>query len=419
VKPGQAAALIACLLASAALPARATTLDEAIAAAMHHAPEIEAARADADAADARIREARGQGLPSAALNGTIGYGRLDPQGFFGLPAAAVTPRAAQLSIEQPLFLGGRVGAGIAQAQAGGEAARAGETLTRSQIVVATVEAYGDVLTTHRMVALYERMAGQMEEIQRQARLRFTAGESPGTDVAQASARLAEAQAALEGARGLAASVDARFANLTGLPPRDLQPIPPSPALPASLDEALDGARTGNPALMRAQAALDAARARAREARAERLPTISAFADGGMVRDQFFPGYRSDSATVGVRARWQIVTGGRAAAKIAGSDSAVRAAEARLRAARAALDEQTIGAFQAVHAAALVEAATGRQAMAAAQARDSVRHEVRVGLKPQLDLLDAEREATAAAVGEARAQGGRIVAAYRLLALIGR
>ena len=144
----------------------------------------------AEAADARIREAKGYALPSATLSGTIGYGRLDPQGYFGLPAANVTPRAAQLTIEQPLFMGGRVSAGIAQAKAGSEAAHAGESMTRSQIVVATVQAYGDVLTTHRMVVLYEQMVGQMEEIQRQARLRFKAGESPSTDVAQAAARLA-------------------------------------------------------------------------------------------------------------------------------------------------------------------------------------------------------------------------------------
>ena len=91
----------------------------------------------------------------------------------------------------------------------------------------------------------------------------------------------------------------------------------------------------------------------------------------------------------------------------------------MRAARSAVDEQTISVFQGVRSAMLVETAAASQALAAAQARDSVRHEVRVGMKPQLDLLDAEREAAAAAVSEARAQSDRIVAAYRLLALIGR
>ena len=406
------------LLAAAATPAAATTLDEAIAAAVHHAPEIEAARADADAADARIREAKGQGLPSATLSGTIGYGRLDPQGFFGLQAANVTPRAAQLVIEQPLFTGGRVSAGVAQAKAGSAAAHAGETMTRSQIIVATVEAYGDVLATRRMVTSYEGMVGQMGEIQRQARLRFKAGDSPSTDVAQAAARLAEAQAALEGARGLAAAADARFTNLTGLPPEELRAIPPNPPLPATLDAALDRARANNPALAQAEAALAAAKAGARGARADRLPTVGAFAEGATVRDQFFPDYRSDSTTVGIRARWQIFAGGRVAAKITESDSMAKAADARVRALRASMEEQTIGAFSGVRSALLVEAAASQQALAAAQARDSVRHEVRVGVKPQLDLLDAEREATAAAVREAKAQSDRIAAAYRLLALIG-
>ena len=411
--------LLVCVLASIAAPAQATTLEEAIAAALRHAPEIEAARADTDAADARIRAARGQGLPSATLSGTIGYGRLDPQGYFGLPGANVTPRGAQLTVEQPLFTGGRISAGIAQAKAGSEAARAGEDLTRSQIVVATAQAYGDALTTHRMVTLYEQMVAQMEEIQRQAQLRFKAGESPNTDVAQAAARLAEAQAGLEQARGLAVSADARFMNLTGLGSQDLQPLPASPPTPGTIEEALDDARAKNPGLVQAEAALEAARAAARGARAERLPTVGAFVEGSTVRDQFFPDYRADGVTVGLRGSWQFFAGGRISAKIAESDSAVRAADARVRAARAAVDEQTISAFQGVRSAALVEAAAARQALAAAQARDSVRHEVRVGMKPQLDLLDAEREATAAALNEAKAQSDRIVAAYRLLALFGR
>lgn len=410
--------MLASLLAAAAFPAQATTLDEAIAAALHHAPEIEAASAEADAADARVRQAEGNALPSAAVTGTIGIGRLDPQGFFGLGAADVTPRAAQVTIEQPLFTGGRIAAGIAQTRAGSAAARAGEQMTRDQIVLATVEAYGQVLTTRKTVVLYEQLAAQTAEIRRQAALRFEAGDSPRTDVAQAEARQAEAIAALEAARGAAVSAAARFTNLTGLAPDDLAPLPISPALPASLDAALDLARSGNPAIAQAEAALKAAEAAARGARAERLPTIGAFAEAATVRDQFFPDYRADGVTVGLRARWQLFSGGRVAAKVTESDSSVIAAQARLRAAKSAVDEAIIGAFQGVTTAALVEAAAARQAEAAASARDSVRHEVRVGMKPQLDLLDAEREATAAAVGEVRAQSERILAAYRLLALIG-
>lgn len=399
--------------------AHAATLEDALTAALAHAPEVAAADADADAAASRVDTARAEHMPTATLTGTIGYGRLDPGGFFGLGRADVTPRAAQVAIEQPLFTGGRVGAGVDRARAGMAAAEAGKSGTRSQLVVAVTQAYGDVLTAAQLVDLYGRLVAETTEIGRQANLKFKAGESPSTDVAQASARLAEARAALARAQGMQVSAQARFRDLTGLEPAELQPHPANPTLPGTLDEAMDAAMAANPMLAQAEADLRSAQAAARGARAERLPTVGAFAEAATVRDQFFPGYRGDSATVGIRARWQIFGGGRVSGKIAESDNAVRAADARVRAARQQTEEQVIAAFQDVRTAQLVEQAAGEQTAASAKALESVRQEVRVGMKPQLDLLDAEREATAAAAAAARAGTDRIVAAYRLLAMIGR
>ncbi|MFA5970623.1 MAG: TolC family protein [Sphingomonas sp.] len=399
--------------------AQATTLDEALAAAIAHAPEIAAADADADAAKARLEQAKAGRLPTATLSGTIGYGRLDPRGFFGLGAANVTPRAAQLTVEQPLFTGGRVSAGVDQARAGIVGAEAGQVGMRSQLVMAVTQAYGDVLTAAHMVDLYGRLVIQTTEIERQARLKFRAGERPSTDVSQASARLAEARAGLARAEGMRVSSVAHFRNLTGLEPVDLQPLPSNPVLPATLDEAMDAATRNNPALAQSEASLRAAQAAARGARAERLPTVGAFVEGATVRDQFFPDYRADSATVGIRARWELFSGGRVSGKVAETDSSVRAADARARAMRMQVEEQVISAFQNVRTAQLVEQAATEQAAAAAQALDSITQEVRVGMKPQLDLLDAERESIAAEAGAARAATDRIVAAYRLLSLMGR
>jgi outer membrane protein len=102
-----------------------------------------------------------------------------------------------------------------------------------------------------------------------------------------------------------------------------------------------------------------------------------------------------------------------------TDNTVRAADARVRAMRMQVEEQVISAFQDVRTAQLVEQAATDQATAAAQALDSVAQEVRVGMKPQLNLLDAERESIAAEADAARARTDRIVAAYRLLSLMGR
>ena len=414
-----ATALLLMALGTAAVPASATTLDEAIAAAIAHAPEIAASDAEADAAKGRLTQAQSGRLPTVTLSGTIGIGWLDPKEFFGLSADDVTPRAAQAVIEQPLFTGGRVEAGIDQARAGVAAAEAGQTATRSQLVTATVQAFGNVLTSARLIELHERLVAETTEIERQARLRFRAGESPSTDVSQASARLAEARAGLARAQGQQVSARARFSNLTGLDAFELQPLPANPALPATLEEAMDAAMRDNPSLAQAEAALRQAKAAARRARAERLPTVGAFAEAATVRDQFFPDYRADSATVGIRARWDLFSGGRVTGKIDEASSEERAAEARLRTVRQQIEEQVISVFQNVRTAQLVEQAAGEQANAANEALASVRHEVRVGMKPQLDLLDAERELIAAEAAAARARADRIVAAYQLLNLVGR
>lgn len=402
-----------------AAPVPAATLDEAIAAAMEHAPEIAEAEAEGDAARGRLQQARSGGLPQASLSGTWGVGRLDPKNYFGLPADNVTPRAAQATIEQPLFAGGRVKAGIDQAHAGMEAAEAGGDMARSQIAMATAQAYGDVLTAAEMLTLYRRLAEETAEIERQAKLRYKAGETPSTDIQQAAARLAEAEAGLARAEGMQVSAHAHYRNLTGLEPVDLEPLPSNPPLPSTLDEAMAVAMDNSPALRQAEAALAAAEASVRAARGERLPAISAFAEAGMVRDQFFPGYIANSATVGVRGKWDLFAGGRISGKLNEAHATVRAADARLRTVRRNLEEGVLSGWSDVRTAQAVERASEEQAVAAAQALASVRHEVRVGMKPQIDLLDAEREAIAAAADAAQARTARIVAAYRLNGMIGR
>ncbi len=407
----------ALLLLALATGAQATTLEEAMAAALANAPEMALAEAGEDAAKGRLLSARAGQWPSVSLSGSIGRGRLDPQGFFGLPRADVTPRALQGTIEQPLFSGGRAMAMVGAAKAGVVAAEAGGAATASGLLLAVVEAYGGVLAAAESVRHYSRLAEQMAEAQRQARERYDAGEAPSTDVAQAAARLAEARAALAAALGEAASVRARYRHLVGEEPADLAPLPGNPPLPATLDEAQALARQRSPALRQAEAGLRGAQAAARAAKAGWLPEVSAFAEGALVRDQFFPDYRSNGATVGVRGRWTLFSA-RTMGETQEKSAEARAAEARLRAARLEVEEAVLAAYRHVETARLVEEASISQAAAAQQALDAVREEVSVGMKPPLALLDAAREAAAAGAAAARASTARLVAAFQLKALTG-
>lgn len=395
------------------------SLDQAVTEAMAHATTLAAADAQADAAAARVVQARAAGLPTVTLSGSVGYGRLDPGGFFGLTASDVKPRDAEVTTELPLFAGGRIGAAAEGARAGRRAAEAARISARANLAVAVAEAYSAVLVAEEQRRLYERLAATTAELLRHAEDRFKVGDAPHTDVSQARARAAQARAEEAAAEGAIEAARARLANLIGRPPGGLEPLPRATESTPALDEAIANAEANSPAIAEATAMLDEARAAARGARAERLPTVGAFAQGSTVRDQFFPGYRGDSAVIGVRARWQLFDGGRVHDQITEADANVRAAAARLEAARDQVREALISAQAAVRSSALVEQAAQDESAAADEAVRNVRDEVKVGQKPQLDLMNADRDAVAAHLLALRARADRINATYRLEALFGR
>lgn len=407
------------LAASLAAPqaAFALTLQEAIALAQRSNPALAQSAAQTDAAAARLAQARAGRLPSLTLSGEAGQGTTDLGGFFGFGSADVSPRGAVLELRQPLFTGGAVSAAIDRARQGRDAALAQASGVKALLAAQAVEAYVAVLAAHEILALNEAQVRQMGEIAAQAQLRFKGGETPRTDLAQAQARLAEARAGLARASGDVARARAHFVSVVGVEPDNLESLPVPPPIPRSLDDAVATALQTSPALVAAQAQARAAIAGVRYAQADRLPSLALTATASSARDQFFPGYRADGVTVGVQGRWTLFAGGLITGKINEARAGARGAQSAVDGARAQVREAVTSAWEDVQTSrALVEAAAD-QVTAAASALDSVRNEVRVGQKPTLDLLDAEREAMAAQSAGVAARGGAVAAAYRLNALL--
>lgn len=414
----RARAMLLALAMGLAAPAHAQSLDAVIAAALDQSPDLAAARARAAGAAARLDQARAERMPTATLQGQIATGRIDPGGFFGLAADNVTPRSVQFGTELPLFTGGRIGAATAQAQAGVDAAHAGAEAVALELRVAVVRAYAGAIAARDNAASYDRMATALTEVLRQARLRFQSGAGTSTEVAQAEARLAEAQAAGAAAHGQEQTALAMLRALTGtdVTPAATLPPPPLPAL--SRAAAVEQAVTHNPTVAAARKQADVARAGVSGARAERLPVIGAYAEAASVRDQFFPGYKADTASVGLRARWTLFDGGRTSARVRGAEANLAEREAQARAAQAAVERQTVAAYETLMGARAAFDAATKRADAAAEALRGTRLEVQAGAQPMLALLDAEREAAAAEAARTAAVADMQVQAQVLAAMLG-
>ncbi len=413
------ALLIPGLIAVLAAPqiAFALSLQEAIALAQRANPILAQAKARTDAAEARLAQARAGRLPGLTLFGEAGQGTTDLGGFFGFGHADVSPRAANLELRQPLFSGGAVSAAIERARQGRDAALAQAGGAKALLAAQAAEAYVAVLAAREILALNEAQVRQMGEMARQAQLQFNGGEISRTDLAQTQARLAEARAALARASGDVARTGAHFVTVVGMEPDNLESLPAPPELPRSLDEAMATALQTSPALVAAQAQARAADAGVRYAKAERLPTLALSATASSARDQFFPGYRADGVSFGVQGRWTLFTGGLVSGRIDEARAGARGAGFGVDSAKAQVREAVVGAWEDVQTSRVLVEAAADQETAAASALDSVRNEVRVGQRPTVDLLDAERETLSAQSAGVAARGGAVAAAYRLRALL--
>jgi len=397
---------------------RATTLDEAIALALKHDPGLQRVGAEREAARARVTEAEAGRFPTVSLQASISRAPTAFGGFFGFPDQTLTPRSAGIELREALFNGGATDAAAKAARAG--AAGADDAYANAELGLGAdvAEVFEQVRVAEQAVVLQQRQVDELKLVAEQAARKFQDGAVPRTDVDEAQARAAGARADAARAEGDLAVAQARYEALVGEPAAALEAPAALPAPPGDVNEAVAQAEAHNPGLAASQAALSAADEKVRQAKAGRAPTVDLVAGASSVRDEFFPGYHADAASVGVEGRWVVFSGGLTSGRISEAAADRGAAAAALAQTREALREAAVEAWHGLSTARQVAVAADAQSKSADAALISVREEVRVGEKPTLDLLDAEREALAAQIGALRAEAAVVVAAYRLKALVG-
>ncbi len=411
---GAGAALLA-----PAFSAGAQSLDQLTAIALERSPAIAGADARADAAAAQLDFAKAQRLPDLNAQAQIGFGRIDPQGFFGLAPANVVPRVGQVTAEMPLLTFGRIDGGIDQARGGAKAAGLMARQARLVLRVELAQAYSEAVAARQLVASYDLLQLSLAQVVRQSDLKFKVGAATSTDIAQAKARLAEAEAGKAQASGRLKAALASLRTLSGLDEITLDDVLPAPPpVPATREEAMALALAGNPQLLAAQQAFEAAKGKARAAKGESLPMLGAYAEASSVRDQFFPDYAADSYSAGLRLKWNFFSSGRTGAQARAAGSQADAAQADYADARLRTEQAAITAFDGFQTAQLTLSAAEARNMATQEALRGTKLEVEAGAKPQLALLDAQREAIDAQAALSAAQGSAVASAWYLRAVAG-
>lgn len=419
--------LIGTGLVALALPVavQADTLREALAKAYENNPTLTGARAGQRGLDETVPLARANGLPNVGVQGSYTEFVLQSTNSFTSPDRALSI-GPQISI--PIYQGGAVKNAINAAEKRVEAGQANLRATESSVFSQAVAAYMDVIRDQALVALNRNNVDVLGVNRQATGDRFEIGDLTRTDVAQSESRLATARSQLQTAESRLIASRERYIQIIGDAPDNLQPPPPLPGLPGSPQEAVAIALADNPDIEAAQITVDATRYDIRTAQAARLPQVSLTGQTGYVNYFGTLGGNASSlnfaqsqttGSAGVTATIPLFQGGRPAAQARQAQARSSQSMEQLVAIERSVVAQTRSAYASWQASLQVIQSAQVASDAAQLSLEGVRAENSVGNRTILDILNAEQEYLNAQVTLVSARRDAYVAAFTLLAAMGK
>ena len=314
---------------------------------------------------------------------------------------SVTSRTAQAALSGRYPLINRANdVTIEQARRALVAASAELEAAEQDLIVRVAQAYFDVLGAQDTLANTRANKAAITEQLASARRNFEVGTATITDTREAQARfdLATAQeiAADNDLRAKRIALD-QLVGRTGVVPRPLAtPVTLPPVLPAAVDEWVESADRQHPTVRRAQVAAEVARLETDKARAAEKPTLDAVGSLslGDSRGSAFSSFARGTTTtgsVGVQLTWPLYTGGATQNRIRETLALQDKAGNDLQAARRGVAQGTRVAFFGVQSGqARVKALEAAEA-SSKLALEATQLGFRVGVRVNLDVLNAQRD----------------------------
>lgn len=426
--PGAGRLICAAMLGSAlACPAsmiRAESLSDTLVTAYRTSPDVAAARADIKILAERAVQARAGGRLSLNAEAAVeaAFEELSRQQQIGSGDRTdlFFPNSVSLTAVQPLYTGGQVENATEAAETRITEQKAILTAVEQQVLFNAVTAYMDVRRDIQLVAIAENNIRVLSEQLRAAEERFEVGEVTRTDVEQARARLAAARSRLAAERGALEASRESYRQVVGDAPGELAPPPPIPDLPDGPDAAVAIALQENPTVIAARLEREATGSDVRAAMGALLPQVSLRGsldsfEADVGRDT----RRLESATVGLVVTIPIWNGGENYSRVREAQAFAERASSEITAEMRAAAERVGVAWANLKAARAAIEAGVLEVRAAELAFEGVAEEAKVGARTTIDVLDAEQEALNARVELIRAQRTEYVAAYDLLAAMGK
>ena len=407
------------------ITASGQTLPDALRLAYEQNPQLEAQRTTSKIAQEQLEQARAQWRSQVNLSATAGFESVDSNvnNFFLTGQFGERPSvSAQLQATKPIYTGGQINAGIRQAKAGVSAANEQLSAAEQDLFLQTVTTYVDVIRDRETVGIRENNVSVLEEQVRAATDRFAVGEITRTDVSLSEARLEGARANLAAAEAQLEASVAAYLFLVGDVPGPLAPPPALPALPATVEQAVEIALGDSPDINAARFAERAAGEAVKSAYGRLRPQLSIVGTAAVQEtfdyQDFTGGQRDTNVGAFAQATIPLFEGGLVQSQVRSAKLERSRARSQIDALQRQVRAQVAQAFFRYQASLKSIEASRRQEDAAEIAYEGAKEELAVGVRTTLAVLDQEQELFEARLNVVRAERDAYVAAHQLLRAMG-
>ncbi|OGW41157.1 MAG: hypothetical protein A2010_18080 [Nitrospirae bacterium GWD2_57_9] len=429
----QSAFIIVLLAISLVFPVTAPgetvlTLQDCIELALRNQPSIRAARQNVNAGRGRETQARSSYFPQ--LSASTGYSENHVLG--GAFGGSITKSyTTTLSMDLLLYDFGRTGNALDAAEWSTRSVERELDRTAQEVVLSVKQAYYALLAAKNLVGVAERRIEQSESRLKQAEAFFHAGSKPRFEVTRAEVDMNSARLGLINARNNVRIQTIVLNNAMGMPPGQAieieARIPEVPAVPG-LEEAQAEALKNRPEMLRAEADIEAARARMRAEQANYLPTLSAggaynWANGtqemGELNGILLGGDVENSWNAGVTLTLPLFQGGLTRGRVAEAKANLLAVEVQRDTVRQTVLLEVNQSYADLESAKTRISVMESSLQKARESLDLAQGRYQAGVGPSLEVTDAQVAAVQAETDHVQAQYDYQLSVARLLKAMGK
>ena len=376
------------------------TLNNLIQRAIQTHPTVEKGKADLRAGNQAVKTAKWQYFPTPVVSYEKAFA--DEDGY-----------TTVLSLDQPLWSGGRLSAGLDSARANVNALSASLAENRRELAFRVVGVYGQWLSASLQREALEASESLHQNLLDRVQRRFAGGASTGSDLELAKGRLQSVKALSAATAAGEISAVTTLAVLTGqeLDSATLAAAPRhTPLGLAENDQSLlIGALAHSPSIQRAEANVKVARAAVKERRSANRPEVY------LKFQREFDEAKPDSRVqVGIRS--QFGAGLSSFSGIAQAREAVRSALASRRSEQLAIRERIRSDMATLQSFALRRPALEEAKRTAEEVYESYERQFLTGSKSWLDVMNSARDLQGARLQLAEVIASQLAVEWRLYVL---